>query len=768
MIAIGRSGLVLLSSWLLLATALTAGPAASARTVYVDFDGGSDDNDGLSPHAAVKHCPGDAAATGTAKTTTLAPGDTVIFKGGVTYFGEIAITSSGEAGKLITFDGNTAGKFGTGRAIIDGGAPLAGWKHPASAEEVKGNPKWKEIFYTDVPGPADWKNFNLCAADKAVAVAQEPKMSDPFFQETVKEFYEAPGRMASTFPGKVYYEPGTMGNSDSPLFGVIVGEPAVVEPITGGAFTVELNESVTVKTVGIEPQPNYPAVKEVAFLGDGKELLKVTLARDAKEIQKFDLPAPVTVKKLTFKLLSAYEGEKGDWTKIALVGAWTPEGKNVFEAGELLTTITDTKVLTQADPHYYDGMTVGVHGGNNWVSFQEVKKFDPAAHRLCFTYFPEVTYNTSRYSFYNSVRLIGRPGEYSLEPTADKKVWRVFYLPEQVEGDQPALVYYSVRSHGFALTGAAHVALRGFIVRHQGHGSRVSGISAEGGADLTIADCEITLVQGSPALGVSNTDGVVVEKCYIHHCSGPDCRGMVIYKCHNAVTRFCRIVKTTGTAVDYYTCTDGKAQDNLVTDIRGMHSNGLTFYVGNKNIVIERNEVHDSNVAMTIKEAEDFIIRNNILDGSNKCPAVGIWGGGATGMKNVQFLNNTLVRAAQGDDWSAAVFSNNDAAFENVVFRNNIIDGLAADKPNHLVCTFDHNLYTKWGNRQRDHKLGEGELYEPDLKKIFVDPDHDDFHLCAGSPAIKAGVDVGLKEDMAGVKIPAGQAPDIGAYQFKQ
>lgn len=127
-----------------------------AATYYVDFDGGKDDAAGTSPAEAWKRCPGDPAATGNAKAQKLAAGDTVIFKGGVIYYGQVSVETSGETGKPIVFDGNTAGTFGAGRAVIDGSAPVTGWKRVASADEVQGNPKWRDIYYADVPGAADW------------------------------------------------------------------------------------------------------------------------------------------------------------------------------------------------------------------------------------------------------------------------------------------------------------------------------------------------------------------------------------------------------------------------------------------------------------------------------------------------------------------------------------------------------------------------------------------------------------------------------------
>ena len=142
----------------------------SATNYYVDFDGGADSNKGTAPALAFKHSPGDPEAVGISKDLKLQPGDTVIFKGGVAYKGVVKITVSGSTEKPITFDGNTAGKFGVGKAIIDGGEPLTGWKRCASASEAGGNPRWADIFYTDIPKSAEWKSLNLCDGDSVLAM----------------------------------------------------------------------------------------------------------------------------------------------------------------------------------------------------------------------------------------------------------------------------------------------------------------------------------------------------------------------------------------------------------------------------------------------------------------------------------------------------------------------------------------------------------------------------------------------------------------------
>src|SRR5687768_14478238 len=92
----------------------------NATSYYVDYSAGSDFNSGTSLKAPWKHCPGDSAATANVANASLFPGDIVLFKGGVTYVFTsatgIALNWSGASGAVITYDGNSSGKWGIGRA----------------------------------------------------------------------------------------------------------------------------------------------------------------------------------------------------------------------------------------------------------------------------------------------------------------------------------------------------------------------------------------------------------------------------------------------------------------------------------------------------------------------------------------------------------------------------------------------------------------------------------------------------------------------------
>jgi hypothetical protein len=93
----------------------------SGAMYYVDYVGGVDSNVGTDSGHPWKHSPGDAnGVTAPESTTNLTAGDTVIFKGGITYSGRVDCTWSGSSGSPITYISGDIVSWGSGRAIIDG------------------------------------------------------------------------------------------------------------------------------------------------------------------------------------------------------------------------------------------------------------------------------------------------------------------------------------------------------------------------------------------------------------------------------------------------------------------------------------------------------------------------------------------------------------------------------------------------------------------------------------------------------------------------
>ena len=749
----------------LVAASLLA-PSALATSYHVDFVAGDDARNGLTPTTAFKHCPGDTVSTGLAAAVKLLPGDSVRFKGGVVYRGAVGVKVSGEAGKPIVFDGNIDGTWGTGKAVIDGGASITGWKKCASAAEAKGNVRWAEIFQVDVPRAKSFKELNLCDGTTALPVSQRPKTKDPFWQEDVSNFLESKSIIESGGGTRLAVEAGTRDDKMGPLSGLLIGNPAVISPVPGVGFTYTLEKAQTVVAVAMADQPQYPAIKEVVVLGDGKELMHFNLAKDDKgTLQRFELPAPATVTTLTFRVLSLQTPVgKDDWSKLKQVAAFTKEGADVLKGSDIMT-FTDKAHLNQPEANWYNGMTFGFWEGGNAVLELPIKGYDPATGTLRLPVFSRPQYKQTKYCLFNSVRLIDKPGEYSVEDNADGKTSRLSLLPPMVADGQPVNISTSVQKFGFELDGASHIVVQGFLVRRQA-GRALSAQGPAGGraSGVVFRDCEVTLVRGDIAVSGYRVDDLLIERCNVHDNPGHT-KGVAIHTSAKAIVRDCRVVRTTSTAVVFYLSTDCQVIGNTVLENYGMHANGLSFYTQSRNILIERNRVAHGNIALTMQDSNDLIIRNNLFDGSDKAMVVGLWSGPT--IKNVQFLNNTMVRSDRSHEFTVGLFTNCKAV-EGLVVRNNIIDGVGDDR--HGVFAkggvFSNNLYTRALDQLQDPNLGTDCLNELDLKKIFVDPEHDDFRLCAGSPAIGAGTDVGVATDIEGKARPKTGRPDIGAWVY--
>jgi hypothetical protein len=101
-------------------------------------------------------------------------------------------------GKPITYDGNTAGAFRTGRAVIDGSEPVSGWGRCQSAEECGGNPNWKSIYTAWLPGDIDPLGAALLEDDQMIWVAQEPDLKDPFYLDDLTTYGKVPANQVTT------------------------------------------------------------------------------------------------------------------------------------------------------------------------------------------------------------------------------------------------------------------------------------------------------------------------------------------------------------------------------------------------------------------------------------------------------------------------------------------------------------------------------------------------------------------------------------------
>jgi hypothetical protein len=140
---------------------------------------------------------------------------------------------------------------------------------------------------------------------------------------------------------------------------------------------------------------------------------------------------------------------------------------------------------------------------------------------------------------------------------------------------------------------------------------------------------------------------------------------------------------------------------------------------------------------------------------------------GMTNCNDWLVVNNTIIRVLKRPGYDDANWFN--VGTSNTVWRNNIFvlaNGLQA-----FVHKFganqihDHNLYFSVDRSTTDPIPGAPDAGDKMADPLFVDYAKRDYHLTAKSPAIHAGTAIDFTSDLDGKTVPAGKAPDMGAYE---
>jgi parallel beta-helix repeat protein len=203
--------------------------------------------------------------------------------------------------------------------------------------------------------------------------------------------------------------------------------------------------------------------------------------------------------------------------------------------------------------------------------------------------------------------------------------------------------------------------------------------------------------------------------------------------------------------------------------ISGTGGYGIHVYDENKyggsmpryeDILIEGNFVTDANSSCIILSAgestslgvemDGIIVRRNVVTNCSDGITVRYYGQ----IRNIEIYNNTVYdNRSNGISVSAR-------DVDYVTIKNNILSSNGSRQISisssltHLVV--NHNLY------HQPEAIGSGATDDAPVfgDPLFVNPSADDFQLQASSPAIDAGMDVGLPY--------IGVAPDLGAYEYGQ
>lgn len=199
----------------------------------------------------------------------------------------------------------------------------------------------------------------------------------------------------------------------------------------------------------------------------------------------------------------------------------------------------------------------------------------------------------------------------------------------------------------------------------------------------------------------------------------------------------------------------------------GMDGGFVEFYQNVTGANIHHNWAQDNNGFIEVGggSATNCVVAYNVAVNNGTFAWFHLSGNFAADVNNFRVENNTIVETAVSQNtYEVFGFSATPAA-STLLLRNNIFYvnqySYISSKSGY---THDHNIYYFMQSRtQLGSPLGAGEkIADP----RFVNLSGGDYRLQAGSPAIDAGVDLGYRQDYAGQPVPAGSAPDAGAYEY--
>ena len=163
------------------------------------FDGVSAFYDTATNYVYISEVSGTGGGAGTKENPLDAlPGtlvaDTVyVLKGGETYTGGISMTQNGTSGNRIVIDGNSAGDFGTGKAIVDVSTVFGSW---VSAGTLNGNAVWERAAPTGHSSP---QTYVVRQAGQRMSLAQDVGRGtdDPLYERhDIDNFHTGSGSQA--------------------------------------------------------------------------------------------------------------------------------------------------------------------------------------------------------------------------------------------------------------------------------------------------------------------------------------------------------------------------------------------------------------------------------------------------------------------------------------------------------------------------------------------------------------------------------------------
>ena len=234
-----------------------------------------------------------------------------------------------------------------------------------------------------------------------------------------------------------------------------------------------------------------------------------------------------------------------------------------------------------------------------------------------------------------------------------------------------------------------------------------------GAHHITVADCEIQNAPNGQGVLITSEESSFnqILRCRIHDNGQNDLQhGIYINKSNSNLVESCELYNSLGYGIHQF---DGPMSGNIYRRNLIHNTHGLLLSSGSNN---------EANYNVFYENEGDLIVRY--------------------AETNSRLYNNTAYAGTRGV-WL-------DTTVSGITVRNCI---------SYLHTDFNGNYINEGSGTISDHNL-------LGVNPMFVNAAGHNFRLLAGSPAINAGVNVGLTLDYDGMVVPIGPLPDIGAFEF--
>jgi hypothetical protein len=352
------------------------------------------------------------------------------------------------------------------------------------------------------------------------------------------------------------------------------------------------------------------------------------------------------------------------------------------------SSIRDRRLAGEAADAYV-GALVALWVEPNRVVMTPVTGYEPQPGVLHFADFanPLPEKRGVRYAIMNRVAAITRPLDCAID-AAGRRMFAI--LPPELARSPLSI---SQRRFAFDLSGRSDIVLEGFHV--EGFSGRLdSTVEAvvnvgPGARRITIRDNSFesnALIRDVEAvIRISDAAEVRVEHNRLRN--NPKSSGIVAGRSRDIAILGNLIERAGLNGIRLIAVEHGLVARNRVHDLRGVHGNGMSFYLENRTIAVIGNHVSAAHPAMTMHGGRDgklprldLLFYGNIFDGPSFS-----WGT----LNGVYILGNIF-----RNDGQAKSALNLEPSDRNVVLQDNVIEGLVMANPPPPGMRLSANLYT--------------------------------------------------------------------------